>query len=164
MADSNADIRALVDSFVDDLSQHIRAAALEAVRDALLADGAPTTSRAAAPRRGRPKKAAAKPRGKGGKGGKRRRRSATEIAAAKSQILAHIKSNPGCAMGELTKSLGESAITIRAQVNELLSAGSIRKEGERRGTRYFAGKAKAKAKAKAKTRKKATKRKKTARR
>jgi hypothetical protein len=137
---SEADIRALVDSFVEQLTQQIRISALESVRDALL-DGNASASAAPA-RRGHkpgPKPKTAAPKATKPKRGKRGRRTPEEIEADKAAILAHVKSNPGTAMGDISAALGQDAETIRAQVNDLLKAKALRKEGERRGTRYFAG-------------------------
>jgi hypothetical protein len=156
---AQADIRALVDSFVDELTQHIRTAAVEAVQSALLGGGAPAAS-SAAPRRGAGKKA--KKAGKAKKGGRRVRRSAAEITAAKAEIRRFVQANPGSAMGELSKALGSDPAVIRMQLNELLAEGALRKEGERRGTKYYAGKGRATKAKGAKRAKKAT-RKKTAR-
>jgi len=148
---AQADIRALVDSFVEQLTQQIRISALESVRDALLNGGA---SPAAAPLRRKPGPTPGKKAAK--KRGKRGRRSPAEIEADKAAIADYVKANPGCAMGEITKALGHDAQTIRAQLNELLDAGVLSKEGERRGTRYYAGGG---AKPKTTRGKKATKRK-----
>ena len=143
------DIRTLVDSFVADLEQHIRAAALEAVQDAL-ANGQPA-----------PKKATRKGRSSKKKAGRRSRRSPAQIEAAKTKIVSYVRSNPGAAMGDLSSALNQDSATLRPQVNELLEAGTLRKEGEKRGTKYFAGKARAarKTKTKAKGRKKTTRKK-----
>jgi hypothetical protein len=143
---AQAEIRALVDTFVEELTQHIRTAAVESVQAALLYGGAP--ARTVAPSSG-PKhngqrgatKAAPKPArsGKTAKGRRRARRSPEQIEAAKALIVSHVRSNPGTAMGEMSATLGEDPTVIRAQLNELLKSGALRKEGERRGTRYFAG-------------------------
>jgi hypothetical protein len=138
---AQAEIRTLVDSFVDQLTQHIRQAAVESVQQAL---GGSAPARATAPATGRkgakpgPKPKAAKAK-KTGKGGRRVRRSPEEMAAAKDAIVRYVNANPGTAMGDLSAALREDPTTIRTQVNELLEAKALRKEGERRGTRYFAG-------------------------
>src|SRR5687767_8490009 len=99
---SQEDIRALVDSFVSELTQKIRSAAVEAVQSALMNGDAP--ARSSAPRaQARPgpkpgKKAGA---GKAAKGGRRIRRNPEEIQAAKERILRHVQSHPGTAMGDM---------------------------------------------------------------
>jgi len=141
---AESDIRALVDSFVEQLTQQIRISALESVRDALLDGKAPAAAparRKPGPKPGRkpgPKPKAAKAK-KTAKGGKRGRRTPEEIEADKAAIADYVKANPGCPMADITDALGLESITLRAQVNELLDAGTIRKEGEKRGTRYFPG-------------------------
>jgi hypothetical protein len=141
MKTAQAEIRTLVDSFVDQLTQHIRVAAVESVQEALGGHAPARATAAPAKRAGAkpgPKPNAAKAK-KTGKGGRRVRRSPEQIAAAKDAIARYVNANPGTAMGDLSTALGEDPITIRVQLNELLEEGALRKEGERRGTKYFAG-------------------------
>lgn len=162
---AQADIRSLVDSFVEELTQHIRTAAVEAVQTALLDGGPParaTPQGHAGKKAAKKATAAAKPKGRG----RRARRTPAEINAAKTEILSLVRSNPGTAMGDLSRALGEDPTVIRAQITELLEAGQLRKEGERRGTKYYVGNGRAAGKAKTKKKaagKKKTGRKKTAR-
>jgi len=163
---AEAEIRALVDSFVAELTQHIRTAAVESVQAALLGGAAPARAKSAGPK-STGKKAGKRAPKKTGKGGRRRRRSPEEIEAAKADIVSYVRANPGTAMGDLSSALGEDQAVIRLQLNQLLEEGALRKEGERRGTRYFAGgggaKKKTKRGKKAKSAKKKSTRKKTAR-
>jgi hypothetical protein len=167
MKNAQVDIRALVDSFVDQLTRRIRTAAVESVQMALLDGKASASSKG---RRGRKPGPKPGPKPKAAKAGKRGRRTPAEIEAAKASIAAYVKANPGCPMSDITDALGLDSITLRAQVNELLDAGSIRKEGKKRGTRYFAGSGNSKPKttrgkkaAKRKTAKKRATKKKTTR-
>jgi len=54
-------------------------------------------------------------------------------------LLKYVKSNPGTRSEELTAALGTTAASIRPVMHELIAAGRVRTEGQRRGMRYFAG-------------------------
>jgi DNA-binding NtrC family response regulator len=128
MVDIRAEVDALVRQFVDDLEQLVRRAALEAVKEALEAE--PTGSAAAGP--------ATRPAG-----GAPRRRRARRSKAGREELaralVEHIGAHPGAKMEDIKEALGEETKTLRPIVNRLLSDGQLRKEGERRATRYFPG-------------------------
>jgi hypothetical protein len=128
MVDIRAEVNELVRQFVDDLEQLVRRAALEAVTDALeaepVASPAPTTSRPANEKK--PRRRAA-PRSKAGK---------EQLARA---LVDHVTEHPGAKMEEMKVAVGEETKILRPIVNKLLENGHLRKEGERRATRYFPG-------------------------
>lgn len=132
---SNAELRARVDAFVSDLSDLIRQSALEAVRLSLGGDtGAPVARRGRKP--GRPAKAAAgRPARKGG----RTRRSSEDLGQISGSFLTYVKGNPGQRLEEIGTGMGVHTKELKRPVQLLLAEGSIRTEGQRRGTRYFAG-------------------------
>lgn len=127
----NATIRQRVDAFVDDLSQLIRKAALEAVHEALGAGQAP------AARRGRPaRKAAGRPAGS-----KSAPRSAAggDVGRVAGALLEEIRRNPGQRLEEIARSMKTTTAILRPALNQLLRDGRVRTEGMARGTRYLAG-------------------------
>jgi hypothetical protein len=125
--DLGSGLRARVDAFVADLSQLIREEALDAVRQALGASAAP------APRRTR--KAAPVAR----KGRGRSRRSSADLESLASALQSHVKSNPGQRLEQIGAAMGIDTKELKRPVQLLLGAGSLRTEGQRRGTKYFAG-------------------------
>lgn len=130
----NANIRERVDSFVADLTQMIREAALEAVQQALGA-GAPAARRAGAPGR----KQAAK-RGPAG-GGRKPSGSAPKGNSAQvaEKLLAEIRRQPGQRLEEIARSLKTTTANLRPALDLLLGEGRVRTEGKARGTNYHVG-------------------------
>jgi hypothetical protein len=138
------DIRALVDQFVSDLSTHVREQALETVR-AALGDGAarrgPGRPRKAGKRGpGRPRKAAAR-RGPGRprKAAGRVRRSSADLEATADKLLAHVRANAGQRLEEIGRELDTPTAGLKRPIQMLVAEGKLRTEGQKRGTRYFAG-------------------------
>jgi hypothetical protein len=131
-----ADIRTRVDSFVNDLSELIRRAALEAVQQALGAELAPAGRRTgAAPKQqaGR-KKASSKAAGRKVKGA-----STEDVVQTAGELLAVIRSEPGKRLEEIARNLNTSTDALRPAISMLLEEGRVRTEGKARGTRYLAG-------------------------
>lgn len=159
----DSQIRQTIDRFVDEISQLVREAAVEAVRDALGQGGASRPGTTKARRPAGTSSAAAAPR-KAKKTGKRGRRSSADLEAQGATILEHVKANPGVRMEALSKALGEDTKDLRRPVQELIASGQLRTEGARRGTQYFAGggRRKTNTKKRAKTSKKKGRRKKAA--
>jgi hypothetical protein len=65
------------------------------------------------------------------------RRSAEDVAAAARAIKGHLAANPGQGVEAIAKALGVPSKDLALPIANLLGARSIRKEGEKRGTRYF---------------------------
>ena len=155
-----SEIRARVDTFVTDLCAIIRVAALEAVQEALGAGLGSLSARTASPAERAAKVSvktikpakAVKPVKEGG----RVRRSPEELESLSGAFLAHVTANPRLRLEEIGVGMGIDTKDLKRPVQVLLEAGSIRTEGQRRGTRYFAAEApKAKAR-KAKVKPKVT--------
>ncbi len=131
-------IRARVESFVTELTELVRASALESVREALGAEIAPAPAR----RPGRPRKAAGRkavaPKANKArkKSGKRARRSAEDVQALADKVHAAIKADPGQGLGALAAGLGEDVKDVRRPLTLLMEAGRVRMEGNRRGATY----------------------------
>ena len=161
---STREIDVRVSNFVSELETLIRAAALEAVQAALGAAQAPKAA-AASPKPKAPKAAAkaSKPAAKASEAApkaseaaapkataaetssaaalprvkKGARRSAADVAAASRAIKQHLAANPGQGVEAIAKALGAPSKDLALPIANLLGARSIRKEGEKRGTRYF---------------------------
>jgi hypothetical protein len=136
-------IRTQIDQFLTSISHLVRQAAVEAVKDAL----GGTDGRVAAPVRrgpGRPRRvqAGAAPAPavpKAAKPGKRARRSAEDVEQVAGQVLAYVQGNPGQRLEEIGRGLGVDTAGLKGPIKALLAAGSLRTEGQKRGTKYFAG-------------------------
>lgn len=149
---STREIDARVSTFVSELESLIRKAALEAVQ-AALGGATPVKAAAPAPKAPKAKKpaapaAAAAPAGPAAAKAapsssalprvkKGTRRSPEDVAAAARAIKAHLASNPGQGVEAIAKALGAPSKDLALPILNLLGAKSIRKEGEKRGTRYF---------------------------
>jgi hypothetical protein len=131
------DIRTRIEDFLNEMSQLVKSSALEAVHAALGGTGAAAS---AARRRGpgRPRKAAAAA-APAARGGKRDRRSAEDVQATADAFLAYVKSNEGQRLEEISRGLGRPSKELKLPVIKLMQAGSLRTEGQKRGTKYFAG-------------------------
>lgn len=129
---SNGDLAALVSKFTAQLEQLVRQEALASVQAALGGGGAGGGN--APSRRGRPAgKSAPRAATRGG------RRSTQDMAGMSEKLLTHISANPGLRGEEISAALGTDAKTMRLPVLQLIEAGKIRTEGQRRGMKYFAG-------------------------
>jgi hypothetical protein len=135
-------IRTQIDQFLTSISHLVRQAAVEAVKDALGA----TDGRVAAPVQrgpGRPRKVAvagAAPKATTkAKPGKRARRSAEDVEQVAGQVLAYVHGNPGQRLEEIGRGLGVDTGGLKRPVQHLLATGRLRTEGQKRGTKYFAG-------------------------
>ncbi len=121
-------IHSRISSFAAELSALVKQAALESVH-AALGGGTPTAAK-----RGRPKgsKNAAK-RGPG-----RPKSSATGSVDA-DKILAHVRANPGVQSSEIASAFRLSVADARDALTKLMASKAVRREGQKRGSRYFAG-------------------------
>lgn len=134
--DLDSKLQDRINAFVEDVSAIVREAALEAVRDAL------STEAGAAASVGRPKAAAGRRRAPAKKtaSGRRVRRSAEQLEELARKFLSYVQSNPGQRLEEIGVGLRIDTAELKRPVQLLLEADKLRTEGERRGTRYFAGK------------------------
>ena len=125
-----AEIRALVDSFVADLTELVQRSTVESVLAAVSGSLEAPAKRGP----GRPRKAAAKPAS-----GKRGRRSSAAVTRTTEAALAYVAANPGCSVGDIGAGVGASTKELRLPLQKLLSSGQLRTTGQKRGTRYHAG-------------------------
>ena len=138
----DSEIRSRIDSFLEELSALVKQSAVEAVRDALGQGNGVVAPARRGP--GRPPKSSApagparrgRPAGARGRGGKR---SSEDLGATSDQILEHVRANPGQRAEQIGSAIGLSTREMRLPIQKLLDRRSIRTEGQRRGTKYFAG-------------------------
>lgn len=129
MAKSQIDqqITERVDAFVADLTDLIRQSAVEAVRETLEGGAAPRRA-ASGPRAARPARAQ--------RSGKRIRRSPEELAKLSKAITKYLGSNPGSGVEQIAEGTGIPSAELKRPIALLLEEKSIKKKGQRRGTKY----------------------------
>lgn len=140
--DTESRLQSRIDAFVDEISAIVREAAVEAVRSTLMAGGGvpvPRRGKAGATKKGAARKAAKAARKKT-KSGRRVRRSAADLETLGARFLAHVKSHPGLRLEQIAKSLRRDTADLKRPVTLLMEAKKLRTEGQKRGTKYFAGK------------------------
>lgn len=134
-------LRSAIASLAEDfVAQVLRALHTASLSD-LAAIGAGTPARRGPGRppksAGAPAAAAAAPRGR--RGG-RRRRTAADLEALGSRVTELLRSNPaGLRAESIRDSLNIARKELPRAISQLLSSGSIRKEGQKRATTYFVG-------------------------
>jgi hypothetical protein len=130
------EIQARTEAFAAELSVLIRKAALEAVEAALAGSGV-----AAPSRRGKKSATAKKATKKKATRKKRGRRNAADIEALATQVHEFVMANKGSRLEEISAGIGVPSKELKRPVTDLLAAKALRKEGQKRGTKYFAKKA-----------------------
>lgn len=137
-------IRTRIEEFAVELEKLVRAAAVDAVRQAL-GGGAPQPApraivrqpvRAAAARPAAPAAAApatnlAFKRKKGAK------RSPEQLAQLDAAAVAFVKDNPGKGVEHMAKGLGVPSNDLKSRIALLIDAKKLRKTGHKRATKYF---------------------------
>jgi len=147
-------IKARVDSFVSELSELVKKAAVEAVTNSLKggAAAAPSVAKATGKKRGpaaapaapaAPAKAPAKapkaaaPAAAASKRKAGQKRSPDEIVKTTEKLLSYIGKNSGQRIEEIAKGVGNSTKELTLPVKKLLNDKKIVAKGEKRATRYF---------------------------
>jgi len=128
MASANFDhqIKKAIESFVEELSELVRAAAVQSVTEAFGGGGGAT--RVAVASRG-PRVARARAKGQ--------KRRPEDLEALVGQLLNAIKASPGLRMEQIAKSLKSSTQELALPAKKLIAEKKIKTKGERRATKYF---------------------------
>ena len=117
-----------VELFVADLTDLIRQSAVEAVRETL-EGGAPA-------RRATSSSSSARGSRKAKRGGGRIRRTAADLEQLSKTILKFLGSNPGSGVEAIAEGTGIPSSELKRPIVQLLESRSIKKKGQRRGTKY----------------------------
>jgi hypothetical protein len=132
----DAQIQERIAAFTSELSELVRAAALEAVSDAL--GSSPKIKRGP----GRPRKTGVPSpiisKGARKKGGKRIRRTAADLEQLMTDIHGYLKANPGQRLEEMASGMGLNSHDMKRPIVLLLEKNQLGKKGQRRGTTYTA--------------------------
>lgn len=126
MNDVDRQIRDRVESFVAELTDLIRQAALESVSEVLGGQAVAAPGR----RGGRPPRP--RVRRRGGK------RSPDEIEATTHRVLEYVQQNPGHGVEQMAMDLGANTKDLTLPIKKLLSNGDLLTEGQKRATKYYA--------------------------
>lgn len=140
------EVQSLIATFTNDLTQLVQRQSRERILSAL--GGTVPARRGPKPGRkpGRPT-------------GKRSYRTAEDSAKIGEGLLAHVSANPGEGASEIAAAVGTDVDSMRAPMKMLIEAGSVRTEGQKRGTTYHPGSGTPKRAGKAKKAKRGGKRK-----
>jgi hypothetical protein len=138
---TNAAIRTRIESFLAELSELVRLAALGSVHAVLSGEPAPGQRREPGRPRGsgRRRKTASRVRRAVAPTGKRIRRSAADLEKIAARVLAHVKANAGQRLEQIGKALKVDTAILKRPIQNLLAAKKLRTKGQKRGTMYFAG-------------------------
>ena len=134
----NDQIRNRVEAFAAELTELIRAAAMETVASAL-GDGAVGGGRG----RGRGRRAAAVVVRAGRRGAraasreKGAKRPPGEIEKLTAKLGDYVKSNPGQRIEQIAKGMGTSTKELNLPVKKLIAGKTIKTRGQKRATQYF---------------------------
>ena len=129
MANLQADIQRLVDSFVAQITELANRAAIEGLQRAV--GGA--AGRGGALRIGS---------GRGLGRGRGQKRTSNELEKTQDDLLAFVAKNPGLRIEQINKQLGTTTKDLALPIRKMLSEGYLKSKGKKRSTTYYPGKAK----------------------
>jgi hypothetical protein len=124
MSEIERRIREKIETFVVELNELVREAALDAVSEAL-----GSTSRR--PRRGAPPKPRVARRGPGQK------RSQPEIDRMAKSALSYVEKHPGEGVIAIGRALGVTSKDLVLPMKKLLASGALMTKGQKRATKYY---------------------------
>ncbi len=129
-----------IDDLIAEFVTKLRAAIASEAAQAFAIAGGGGESHQPNPRRGKPgpkpKALAAKP----AKRGKWQKRSPEELEALSKSLVSAIKKTPGQRSEHLAALLNTTTKDLALPLGALVTAGSVKTKGQRRGTSYFPGK------------------------
>jgi hypothetical protein len=143
----DAEIRDLIDQFTSKFRELLGLAALGSVQMALAAGvGTPVRRGPGRPRatgkaksKGTTKRGPDRPPAAKSAPGRRVRRSSADVEEVAEQVLGYVRANPGQRLEEIGRGLGTDTAGLKLPIKELMGSGRLRTEGQKRGTKYFAG-------------------------
>ncbi len=128
MNDVNAKIRERIESFVEEIADLVRQAAIEAVSEALGGSGLSEHGEYRLSDSGR----RLLDQRRGGK------RSPQEIDVAAQLVLEFVQQNPGQGVEQIARSLGTDTRELTLPIKKLVAQEQVTTEGQKRATKYFA--------------------------
>lgn len=135
MSDFQSEMNHTVQSFVAQISELARRAAITTLESAFTGRGG---------RRGAPPALVVAPSGSGRvgrpRGGRGAKRTAADLDALAERFASFVKANPGLRIEQINKELGTTTKDLALPIRKLVSEGAVSTKGKKRSTTYFAGK------------------------
>lgn len=116
-----------VQSFIHDVTEMARRAAVDALSSTL-------GNRAARARAGGAAAPAGRPLGR-----RADKRTATELDALSERFVAFVREHPGLRIEQINRTLGTRTKDLALPIRKLVAEGAIRVKGQKRSTTYFVG-------------------------
>jgi hypothetical protein len=134
MSDFQNDLNQAVQSFVEQIAELARRAALDTIESAFgsrsgRAGGARAVAAASAG-------AAQVGRPRGGRSAKRR---PEDLEALSTKFASFVKANPGMRIEQINKELGTTTKDLALPIRKLIAEGMVKAKGQKRSTMYFPG-------------------------
>ena len=126
MNDFQNDMNHAVQGFVAQIAELARRAALDTLASAFGSRGG--GGRNGGVRAGRPR------------GGRSAKRTAADLEILAEKFASHVKANPGLRIEQINKELGTMTKDLALPIRKLIADGKITTKGQKRSTKYFAGK------------------------
>jgi len=133
MSDFQNEMNRTVQSFVTQISELARRAALDTLESAFGGKGAGRSTTGASALVST--KAAELPRGKRGS-----KRTSADIEALSEQAISFIKASPGLRIEQINKELVTTTKDLALPLRKLVADGVVNTKGQKRSTTYFPGK------------------------
>jgi hypothetical protein len=132
------EIQSRIQSFLAELSELVKMAALGSVHAALGGEPGPVQRRGPGRPRGSGKRGPGRPP-KAGRPAGTGKRTSEAVEAMAARILAQVRSKPGQRLEEIGKAMKLPTKGLKLPIQKLLAGNQLRTEGQKRGTKYFAG-------------------------
>jgi hypothetical protein len=133
MTDFQSEMNRTVQSFVTQISELARRAALDTLESAFTGRGGRGGTRAAVATLG----SAQIGRPRGGRGTKR---TTEDLEALSAKFMSFVKAHPGLRIEQINKELGTTTKDLALPIRKLVAEKNISTKGNKRSTTYFAGK------------------------
>lgn len=130
MSQTDAELRSLVESFVEQLKSLLRRSALETVQSALGEE--PPVRRGRKPAAARTAAPVTRARKKGAK------RTPEELEALVGSLVDYVRKNPGQRIEQIGAALGIGTKELALPAKKLIADKQLRTKGQKRATTYFA--------------------------
>ena len=149
MSDFQSEMNRTMQSFVTQITELARRAAIDTLESAFGGRAAAAAARNGGRRGGGPAAAVAVApvttartgRPRGGRGAKR---SPEDLESLSETFASFVKGNPGLRIEQINKQLGTTTKDLALPIRKLIAEGVIATKGQKRSTTYFAGKRAAK--------------------
>jgi len=135
MTDFQNEMNRTVNSFVAQISELARRAAIDTLESAFGARGVRTASPAAAATPAATPVRIGRPRG--GRGAKR---TSADIEEMSQRVVSFVKANPGLRIEQINKELGTTTKDLALPIRKLVADGVLTSKGQKRSTAYYPGK------------------------